>query len=186
MTLDVQAVIAAHQQAVDGVLALEPALQQAAQRLQQTFAAGHRVYACGNGGSAADAQHFAAELTGRYDQDRPGYPAMALTTDTSALTSIGNDYGFDALFARQLQALGREGDTLLAISTSGNSANVVKAVEYAKANGIYTIGLLGRDGGKLADLVDLALTINTPQTARVQEAHILILHLLCEAFEEKD
>lgn len=186
MTLDVQAVVAAHRQAVDGVLALEPVLQQAVQRLQQTFAAGHRVYACGNGGSAADAQHFAAELTGRYDQDRPGYPAVALTTDSSALTSIGNDYGFEALFARQLQALGRDGDLLLAISTSGNSANVVKAVEYASANGIYTIGLLGRDGGKLADLVDLPLTINVQQTARVQEAHILILHLLCEAFEKKD
>ena len=186
MSLDVKATIAAHQEAVDGVLALEPALQQAAQRIQQTFSDGGVVYACGNGGSAADAQHFVAELTGRYDRDRPGYPAVSLTTDSSALTAIANDYGFEAVFARQLESLGRVGDLLVAISTSGNSANVVKAVEYAKANGIYTIGLLGRDGGALAGLVDLPLTIGVQQTARVQEAHILILHLLCEAFEKQD
>ena len=183
MPLDFQAAITAHQEAVAGVSKLEPAIHQAVERLQQTFAVGNRVYVCGNGGSASDAQHFAAELTGRYDQDRPGYPAIALTTDTSALTSIGNDYGFDALFSRQLESLACKGDLLVAISTSGNSANVVKAAEYAHANGIYVIGLLGRDGGKLAKLVDLPLTINSQKTGRIQEAHILILHLLCEAFE---
>ena len=183
MTLDIKAVIAAHREAVDCVQALEPSLYQAVEVLQKTFASGHRVYACGNGGSAADAQHFAAELTGRYDRDRRGYPAIALTTDTSALTSIGNDYGFDHIFARQLESLAAPGDLLVAISTSGNSTNVVKAVEYARTNGIYTIGLLGRDGGRLAALIDLPLTINVPKTGRIQEAHILILHLLCEAFE---
>lgn len=183
MTLDVKAVVDAHREAVDCVQALEASLHQAAERLQQTFANGHRVYACGNGGSAADAQHFAAELTGRYDRDRRGYPAIALTTDTSALTSIGNDYGFEAIFSRQLESLAVAGDLLLAISTSGNSANVIKAVEHAKANNIYTLGLLGRDGGRLAELVDLPLTIGMQKTGRIQEAHILILHLLCEAFE---
>ena len=183
MALDVKSAIAAHREAVDCVLALEASLQQAAERLQQTFAAGHRVYVCGNGGSAADAQHFAAELTGRYDRERRGYPAIALTTDTSALTSIGNDYGFEAVFARQLESLAVTGDLLLAISTSGNSANIVKAVGHARAHGIYTIGLLGRDGGRLAEQVDLPLTINAQKTGRIQEAHILILHLLCEAFE---
>jgi D-sedoheptulose 7-phosphate isomerase len=183
MVLDIQAVVAAHREAVDCVEALETSLQQAAERLRQTFAQGHRVYTCGNGGSAADAQHFAAELTGRYDRDRRGFPAIALTTDTSALTSIGNDYGFEALFARQLESLAVAGDLLLAISTSGNSTNIVKAVEHARANGIYTIGLLGRDGGCLAELVDLPLIINAQKTGRIQEAHILILHLLCEVFE---
>lgn len=183
MTLDVKAVIAAHREAVDCVQALEPSLHRAVEVLQKTFATGHRVYACGNGGSAADAQHFAAELTGRYDRDRRGYPAIALTTDTSALTSIGNDYGFDHIFARQLESLAVPGDLLLAISTSGNSANVVKAVEHARSNGIYTIGFLGRDGGRLNGLVDLPLTIGVQKTGRIQEAHILILHLLCEAFE---
>jgi len=183
MTLDVKVVIAAHREAVDCVQALEASLRQAAERLRQTFSSGHRVYACGNGGSAADAQHFAAELTGRYDRDRRGYPAIALTTDTSALTSIGNDYGFDHIFSRQLESLAVAGDLLVAISTSGNSANVVKAVEHARTNGIYTIGLLGRDGGRLKELVDLPLTIGVQKTGRIQEAHILILHLLCEAFE---
>lgn len=181
--LDIKTAVAAHREAVNCVLALEPLLHQAAERLRQTFASGHRVYACGNGGSAADAQHFAAELTGRYDRDRRGYPAIALTTDTSALTSIGNDYGFDHIFSRQLESLAVSGDVLVAISTSGNSANVVKAVEHARANGIYTIGLLGRDGGRLAAMVDLPLTINAQKTGRIQEAHILILHLLCETFE---
>ncbi|HEC20343.1 MAG TPA: SIS domain-containing protein [Gammaproteobacteria bacterium] len=183
MVLDVQAAIAAHRQAIDALAGQADDLEQAAAMLQQTFHRGGTVFACGNGGSAADAQHFAAELTGRYQTDRPGYPAIALTTDSSALTSIGNDYGFEHVFARQLQALSRAGDLLIAISTSGNSANVQCAVEYARANGIYTIGLLGRDGGALAGQVDLALTIDVDATARIQEAHIVILHLLCEAFE---
>jgi len=183
--INVKAGIAAHQQAVEGVSALEDQLIAAADLVAKTFANNGRVFVCGNGGSASDAQHFAAELTGRYQMDRPGYPAIALTTDCSALTSIGNDYGFDEIFARQVQAQARSGDLLIAISTSGNSANVVRAVEVAREQNISTIGLLGRDGGKLAALVDNALTINVDSTARVQEAHILMLHLICEAFEPK-
>ena len=183
LQINVQADIAAHLQAVDKVAALENQLLAVAELVAQTFSRGNQVFVCGNGGSASDAQHFAAELTGRYQMDRPGYPATALTTDSSALTSIGNDYGFEEIFARQLQALSRDGDLLVGISTSGNSANVIRAVEYAKENNIHSVGLLGRDGGKLADLVDTDLTINVDSTARIQEAHILMLHIICEAFE---
>jgi len=183
LQLNVQADIDAHRQAVECVAAMEDRLTEAANLVAQTFANGGKVLVCGNGGSASDAQHFAAELTGRYQKDRRGYPAVALTTDTSALTSIGNDYGFEEIFARQIQALSRPGDLLVAISTSGNSANVLRAVEYARENNIRTIGLLGRDGGKLASMVDIALTINVDSTARIQEAHILMLHIICEAFE---
>lgn len=183
--INVKADIAAHQQAIEGVAALEEQIIAAAELVEKTFANHGRVFICGNGGSASDAQHFAAELTGRYQRDRRGYPAIALTTDCSALTSIGNDYGFDEIFSRQMQAQSRPGDLLIAISTSGNSANVVRAVEFAREQGIPTIGLLGRDGGKLGALVDNALTINVDSTARVQEAHIFMLHLICEAFEPK-
>jgi len=183
LQIDVQADIAAHRKAVDKVASLENQLLAVAELVAQTFSRGNQAFVCGNGGSASDAQHFAAELTGRYQIDRPGYPATALTTDSSALTSIGNDYGFEEIFARQLQALSRPGDLLVAISTSGNSENVIRAVEYARENEIQSIGLLGRDGGKLVGLVDRDLTINVDSTARIQEAHILILHLLCEQFE---
>lgn len=180
---DIKANIAAHRQAIDCVAALEGKLMEAAELVAQTFSNGRQVFVCGNGGSASDAQHFAAELTGRYQKDRPGYAAIALTTDSSALTSIGNDYGFEEIFARQLQALSQPGDLLVGISTSGNSANVIRAVKFARDNDIHCIGLLGRDGGKLSGLVDTALTVNVDSTARVQEAHILMLHIICEAFE---
>jgi len=185
LQIDIQADINAHRQAVDCVSALENRLREVAGLVASTFARGNQVFVCGNGGSASDAQHFAAELTGRYQMDRPGYPAIALTTDSSALTSIGNDYGFEEVFARQLQALSREGDLLVGISTSGNSVNVIRAVEYAKENNIHSVGLLGRDGGKLVSLVDTDLTINVDSTARIQEAHILMLHIICEVFEHK-
>ena len=181
--MDVEAALAGHRRAVDAVADMGAGLHRAAETLQRTFASGGRLYICGNGGSASDAQHFAAELTGRYVRDRPGYPAVALTTDTSALTAIGNDYGFERIFARQLESLGRPGDCLVAISTSGHSANVMAAVESARREGIGTIGLLGRDGGALATAVDQALVVPVSETARVQEAHILILHLLCESLE---
>lgn len=183
LKLDVQADINAHRQAVDCVAALEDTLIHVANLVAETFSNGGQVFICGNGGSASDAQHFAAELTGRYQMDRPGYPAIALTTDSSALTSIGNDYGFEQIFVRQLQALSRAGDLLVGISTSGNSDNVIRAVEYARDHNIRSVGLLGRDGGKLAEMVGTALTINVDSTARVQEAHILMLHIICEAFE---
>ena len=179
----IDASLAEHRSAVDGVAALADRIDACAGRIRDVLNAGGRILVCGNGGSAADAQHFAAELTGRYEKERRALAAIALTTDTSALTAIGNDYGFDFVFARQLEALGRPGDLLIAISTSGNSPNVIKAVEAARGNKIAVIGLLGRDGGTLAKMVDLALTVPAARTARIQEAHILMLHILCELIE---
>jgi len=144
---------------------------------------GCRILVCGNGGSAADAQHFAAELSGRYVKERRALAGIALTTDTSALTAIGNDYGFDQVFSRQVEALGRPGDLLVGISTSGNSANVIRAVEAAKAAGMKTLGLLGKDGGALKDLMDDALVVPTTVTARVQEIHQMIYHFWCEVID---
>ncbi len=150
-----------------------------AERLQR----GCRVLVCGNGGSAADAQHFAAELSGRYVKERRALAGIALTTDTSALTAIGNDYGFDHIFSRQVEALGRPGDLLIGISTSGNSPNVMLAVTAAKQLGVRTLGLLGHEGGKLRTLVDDALVVPCPVTARIQEVHQMIYHFWCEAIE---
>jgi len=144
---------------------------------------GCKVLVCGNGGSAADAQHFAAELAGRYVKERRALAGIALTVDTSALTAIGNDYGFDHVFSRQVEALGRPGDILVGISTSGNSPNVILAVEAAKALGMRTLGLLGRDGGKLKDLVDDALVVPSKVTARIQEVHLMTYHFWCEAID---
>ena len=145
---------------------------------------GGKVLIFGNGGSAADAQHIAAEFVNRLNYDRPPIAAIALTTDTSILTSIGNDSSFDELFERQLRALGRQGDVALAISTSGNSPNVLRAVAAASEIGIKTIALTGRDGGKLARTVDVALVVDTPSTQRIQETHITIGHILCELVED--
>lgn len=183
MAIDIPLLIDQHRAALECVAAMPDKIQQAVALLEQTLAAGNTVYICGNGGSASDAQHFAAELTGRFERDRPGYAAVALTTDCSALTSIGNDYGFEHVFSRQLSALGREGDLLIGLSTSGNSANVIKAVELAQQRGIKTIGLLGKDGGQLKAISDVALTISVERTARIQEMHILLLHMFCEPFE---
>ena len=144
---------------------------------------GCRILICGNGGSAADAQHFAAELTGRYVKERRALAGIALTVDTSALTAIGNDYGFDRAFSRQVEALGRPGDLLVGISTSGNSPNVILAVEAAKDLGLRTLGLLGRDGGKLKSLVDDALVVPSQVTARIQEIHMMTYHFWCEAID---
>lgn len=151
--------------------------------ITNTISIGSKIFICGNGGSAADAQHFAAELTGRFERERRALPAVALTTDTSAITAIGNDYGFEFIFSRQLEALARPGDLLIGISTSGNSGNVLKAVSYAKANQIKTIGLLGRDGGQLAKAVDVAVVVPSERTARIQEMHILIVHIWCEMLD---
>jgi len=144
---------------------------------------GGKVMVFGNGGSAADAQHIAAELVNKLTFDRPPIAAVALTTDTSILTSVGNDSTFDDLFARQVRALGRRGDVSLAISTSGNSPNVLRAVEASHELGIKTIALAGRDGGKLADAVDVALIVRADSTQRIQETHITIGHILCEIVE---
>ncbi len=139
----------------------------------------------GNGGSAADAQHIAAELVGRYGFDRPSIASIALTTDTSNLTAIGNDYGYDKVFSRQLEGLGSAGDLFIGISTSGNSQNVINAFESAKAKGITTVALVGRDGGKMAEMADIALIVPSDATPRIQESHILIGHILCDIIEKE-
>lgn len=173
-----------HQALFAQLNALATPLESAADRLCQALKAGNKVLACGNGGSAADAQHFAAELTGRFETQRRGLPAVALTTDSSALTAISNDFGFQALFARQVEALGRPGDVLLAISTSGHSENVREAVKTARQRDVAVIGLLGRDGGPLAPLCDVSVVVPEKRTARIQEAHIFLLHVLCSAVDE--
>lgn len=144
---------------------------------------GGKLLVCGNGGSASDSQHIVAELVGRFLGDRPGYAAIALTVNTSTLTAVGNDYGFDEVFARQVQALGGPHDVLLVLSTSGNSPNCVRAVEQARASGLRTHGFLGRDGGKLRALVDGAMIAPSDHTPRIQEIHIFLGHLLCELLE---
>jgi D-sedoheptulose 7-phosphate isomerase len=156
--------------------AMADVIEAAGGRLGQVVGGGGKILVCGNGGSAADAQHFAAELIGRFERERSAWPAIALTTDTSILTAVGNDYGFADVFARQVQGLGHRGDALIGISTSGNSDNVLRAVAEAKSRGMFSIGLLGKDGGALKALVDSAVIIQDPTTARIQEAHILILH----------
>lgn len=149
----------------------------------QTLAAGKKILICGNGGSAADAQHFAAELVGRFEKKRRGFPAIALTTDTSALTAIGNDYGFERIFARQVEALATAGDALIAVSTSGNSPNIISAVMQARQIGCQTIAMTGAQGKKLASLCDAAVLIPSSRTARIQEAHITIIHIWCEMID---
>lgn len=145
---------------------------------------GNKILLCGNGGSAADCQHIAAELVGRFGMERRALPAIALTTDTSILTAVANDYSFDRIFERQVEALGQEGDVLIGISTSGNSENVVRAVEKAKEMEILTVGFLGRDGGKLAELVDHPLIVKSFSTPRIQEVHITLGHVLCDFIEK--
>lgn len=168
-----------HQAAIDGLYAIEADIEAAARVISAALNRGSRILLCGNGGSAADAQHIAAELVGRYVAERRGLPAIALSTDTSMLTAIGNDYGFEHVFARQVQAQAQPGDVLVGISTSGNSPNVLAAVDAARRLGCYTIGLLGRDGGQLREQVDLAVVVGAPQTAHIQECHILIGHVWC-------
>ena len=145
-----------------------------------------KILACGNGGSAADAQHFAAEMTGRFEKERMELAAVALTTDTSALTAIGNDYGFDHVFSKQVRALGRPGDVLIGISTSGNSANIITAIEAAHERDMRVIAFTGRDGGKIAAMLkdnDILLNVPHPRTARIQEVHILLIHALCDCID---
>jgi D-sedoheptulose 7-phosphate isomerase len=145
----------------------------------------NKTILAGNGGSAADAQHIAAELVGRYGFDRPSIPSLALTTDTSCLTAIGNDYGYDKIFSRQLEGMGQSGDIFIGISTSGNSKNIINAFEVAKEKGIKTIALVGRDGGKMAKIADIALVVPSDSTPRIQESHILIGHIICDIIEKE-
>ncbi len=160
------------------------AVAQAGDVLARSLLDGGKVMFCGNGGSAADSQHLAAELIGRFIKDRRPISAIALSTDTSVLTCVGNDYSFDEVFARQVQGLGRKGDVLVAISTSGNSRNVIRAAEEAKVIGVSVIGLLGHNGGILKELCDLAIIVPSQVTARIQESHILIGHTLCGLIEQ--
>ena len=171
-------------QEADDILS-SPTAQAAIMMLQCLMSDG-KVLACGNGGSAADAQHFAAEMTGRFEKERMELAALALTTDTSAITAIGNDYGFDHIFSKQVRALGRNGDVLLALSTSGNSANVIKAIEAAHERDMHVIALTGRDGGKIAAMLkdnDILLNVPHPRTARIQEIHILLIHAMCDCID---
>jgi D-sedoheptulose 7-phosphate isomerase len=173
--------------ALEASRVLTPMLLTAAERLAAALQAGNKVLACGNGGSAADAQHFAAELVGRFERERPGLPGISLTTDTSGLTAIGNDYGFDHIFSKQVQALARPGDWLLAISTSGNSPNVLRAVHAMHEAGGHVLAMTGKDGGGIARALkpsDLELRAVTPVTARVQEVHIVLLHCICDGIDE--
>ncbi|WP_200763496.1 D-sedoheptulose 7-phosphate isomerase [Nitrosophilus alvini] len=150
----------------------------------ETLKNGKKILIFGNGGSAADAQHIAAELTGRFKKERKGLPAIALTTDTSALTAIANDYGYEQVFARQVEALAQNGDLCIGISTSGNSENVLRGLEVAKTMGCKTIGLSGKEGGKMASLCDANIVVPSNETARIQEMHILIGHIICAAVDE--
>jgi D-sedoheptulose 7-phosphate isomerase len=158
---------------------------QVAVRLVGSLRAGGKVFFFGNGGSAADAQHLAAEFTGRYLKERRALAALALNVNSSSVTAIGNDYGFDLVFARQLEGLGKEGDIAVGISTSGNSRNIIRAVEIAKSKSIYTVALTGASGGGLRDIADCTIRIPSDETARIQECHILTGHIICEIVEEE-
>jgi D-sedoheptulose 7-phosphate isomerase len=185
MHVSLQSGLEEHFQVFRQLEALADAVEKAADLVSAALAAGQKLMLCGNGGSAADSQHLAAEFVGRFVKDRRPLAAIALSTDTSALTCIGNDYGFEDVFQRQVVGLGRPGDCLVAISTSGNSPNVIKAAQAARSADIRTIGLLGRDGGALAALCDLAIVVPSQTTARIQEAHIFIGHTLCALVEQR-
>jgi len=160
------------------------AVVKAASAIAAALKQGRAVFTFGNGGSAADAQHFAAELVGRYERHRKAWPAIALTTDTSALTAVSNDYGFEQVFARQLEALGREGDIAMAISTSGSSPNVLRGLEAAKERGLVTIALTGR-GGEAGKIAAHHIAVQEERTSRVQEVHATVLHVICELVEKE-
>ena len=162
-----------------------PRVLQAGRAIARSLHGGGKVLVFGNGGSAADAQHLAGELVGRYLKDRRALPAIALTTDPSILTAVGNDMGFEAIFRRQVEAHGRKGDVAIGISTSGRSPNVVAALEGARANGLVTVGLTGEGGGRLAGLVDHLIDVPSTDTPRIQEVHGMVVHLLCQIVEEE-
>ncbi len=165
--------------------ALLDTITDVARACVDVYKKGKKTLLAGNGGSAADAQHIAAELVGRYGFDRPSIPSLALTTDTSNLTAIGNDYGYDQVFSRQLEGMGVEGDLFIGISTSGNSQNVINAFESARKKGITTVALVGRDGGKMAQMADFAIIVPSSSTPRIQESHILIGHIICDIIEKE-
>ncbi len=165
--------------------ALMQTIAAVGQACVELYRNGKKTLLAGNGGSAADAQHIAAELVGRYGFDRPSIPSVALTTDTSNLTAIGNDYGYDKVFSRQMEGMGSEGDLFIGISTSGNSVNIVNAINAAKAKGVTTVALVGRDGGEMARIADYAIIVPSNATPRIQESHILIGHMICDIIEKE-
>ena len=190
--MNLDAIIATFQASIDTKQALIndkkrlEGLLEVAKVASTTIKAGHKIMLCGNGGSAADSQHIAAELIGRFEKERRSMAAIALTTDTSALTAIGNDYGYDQVFARQVEGLGQSGDLLIGISTSGNSKNVVKAMEVAQSKGIRTVALVGdKPEGAMQAIADYVLAAPSTNTARIQECHILIMHTLCQLVESE-
>ncbi len=155
------------------------------ERITKAFSSKNKILICGNGGSAADAQHLSSELLGRYEKERKGYPAISLSSDVSAMTAIGNDYGFENIFSKQISAIGVKDDILICISTSGNSKNIIKAVETSNKMNIYTFGLLGKDGGKLKNIVNDSIIVKNSRTCRIQEMHGLLIHILCELIDRK-
>jgi phosphoheptose isomerase len=177
--------IAAVTETLRSLSSLEGQMVEAADLIEQCLRAGNKLLVCGNGGSAADASHFATEFVVRFMKDRPAYPAICLAADGGLLTAAGNDYGFDEIFARQVAAFGQPGDTLICLTTSGKSKNVVRALEEAKARKLKTIALLGRDGGSTIGMADVDLLVRSDSTARIQEAHQLLLHVLCETIESR-
>jgi D-sedoheptulose 7-phosphate isomerase len=173
--------LAEHRAVFDCLIAGEmPNIKKCAELIWNALSTGKKVLLCGNGGSAADAQHIAAEFVGRYETERRALPSVALTTDTSALTALGNDYGYERVFARQVEALANKDDVLIGISTSGNSPNVLAALEKAREIGCVNIGMTGAKGGKMIDLCDAVLRVPSERTARIQEAHITVAHIWCE------
>ena len=185
MITEITSQLAAHREVIIRVeRELSPLIAELGTLLVETFNCGGKLLVMGNGGSAADAQHFVAEIVGRFKMERRGLPAIALSTDTSILTAIGNDYGFDRVFSRQVEALAAPGDLIVGISTSGNSPNVLQALELAREKGCRTVGLLGKDGGTIKDVCDLALIVSTYDTPRVQEGHITIIHIVCDLLEK--
>jgi len=184
MLVDVKGQLQAHRALFEMIERdLAPQIAEMAGLLRDTFRNGGKLLVMGNGGSAADAQHFVAEMVGRFKLERKALPAVAFSTDTSILTAIGNDYGFDKVFRRQVEALAAEGDVVVGISTSGNSPNVLTALELARERGCRTIGLLGKDGGTIKAVCDLALIVPSSDTPRVQEGHITIIHIVCDLVE---
>jgi D-sedoheptulose 7-phosphate isomerase len=170
---------------LESLLDLDRQVAQAADLIGECFRKGNKLLVCGNGGSAADASHFATELVVRFTKDRRAVPAISLASDSGILTACGNDYGFDQIFARQVAAFGREGDVLICLTTSGNSKNVLRALEEAKARKLKTIAFLGRDGGSTVGIADIDLLVKDDSTARIQEAHQLLIHVLCEIIEAR-
>ncbi len=183
---EIRSHLKAHQDVVQAIEeSLSASIFRTAEMISEALEGGKKLLLMGNGGSAADAQHFAAEIVGRFRMERRGLPALALSTDTSILTAIGNDYGFEAVFRRQVEALAAEGDVVVGISTSGTSKNVYSALFLARQMGCRTLGLLGRDGGTIREIVDIDLTVPSKDTPRIQEGHIMMIHIICDLVEKR-